>query len=443
MDPAFIQSAGDKCTQAFNAPLAGGQLQKAVLTLIDRGYGWTSSKVKTPFAEARIASEVKTLVCIRETTNAVGSYSDGESALKYRWEIRMLDLESGKVIAQREMLGGDPPQAKIGSGPGYGSQPRQADYAAWALKLLDIPLFTHSAGVINLAFSPNGKTLAAGTSFVEAKLWDLASGQATLLNSYQEHLISDAAVTFSPDGNWLGFTGMNAPTFKKYGGSQGVPNLSNVNLSSTYLLAFSPDGQSLAVGGSVFGTGMPSGKVYVIDFQTGAVKAEFSRELIDNIAFSPDGSLLAAHGAGSLSVWSVSNGQKIFSFSTGVEPGDIMNTTAGKGVSFSPDGKYLAAGSKTGIVYLWKTDDWSVAYQLEGHQKQSVAVAFSPDGRLLASGGVDDTILLWNVETGSLVDTLLGHTGTVSALAFSPDGMTLASGSADSTVFLWDMLAYR
>lgn len=445
MDPGFVQSAGEKCAYTFTAPVEVGQAYKPVLTLLERGYGWNIGQVKTPFAEAQLAPEVKTLVCIQETTNGMGSYTDGAAALQYQWEIRLLDLESNTVIAQNIMMGGMPPKGKVGPGPGYGSLPNEADYAAWVLKLLGIPLLTHSAGVTSLAFSPDGNYLAVGTSFVESKLWDLKSGQATILSPYESHLMYDAAVTFSPDGNWLGYTPIDGPAFKNFGGSQAYPDLTKADVEITYLLTFSPDNQTIAIGGSVFNdAGIANTKVYVINHQNGEVKAEFSRALhIDDITFSPDGSMLAAHGQGDLSVWSLQDGQEVFNFSTGVDSGDILYYNIGKGVSFSPDGKFLAAGSNQGVVYLWNTSDWSTAFQLEGHEKQSVSVAFSSDGRLLASGGMDNAILLWDVGTGILVDTLLGHTGAVSALAFSPDDAILASGSADSTVYLRDLSAYR
>ena len=65
------------------------------------------------------------------------------------------------------------------------------------------------------------------------------------------------------------------------------------------------------------------------------------------------------------------------------------------------------------------------------------AVTYSPDGKLLAAGG-NGAIQLWDVESGLMLRVFQGHEGEITSVAFSPDGKTLASGSFDNTVRLWD-----
>lgn len=103
------------------------------------------------------------------------------------------------------------------------------------------------------------------------------------------------------------------------------------------------------------------------------------------------------------------------------------------GVSFSPDGKTLAAASDN-TVKLWNSDG-TLLRTIPGHQERVTSVTFSPDGTL-ASTSADKTVKLWSRE-GQLLRTFVGHRGWVNSVSFSPDGKTLASASRDKTVKLW------
>src|ERR1044072_67385 len=64
-----------------------------------------------------------------------------------------------------------------------------------------------------------------------------------------------------------------------------------------------------------------------------------------------------------------------------------------------------------------------------GHRRAVTALAFSPDGHWLASGSKDNTIKIWDIATGRLLRTLYGHGAPVNTLAVSEDGKIIASGS--------------
>jgi WD40 repeat protein len=163
-------------------------------------------------------------------------------------------------------------------------------------------------------------------------------------------------------------------------------------------------------------------------------------EAVNSVAFSPDGKTLAS-GAGSGLLWSNDNTVRLWR----VSDGKLLNTLEGhtnwvRSVAFSPDGKTLASGSDDNTVRLWRVSDGKLRRTLEGlegHTNNVMSVAFSPDGKTLASGSVDNTVRLWRVSDRKLRRTLEGHTDWVNSVAFSPDGTRLASGSDDNTVRLW------
>ncbi|KAG8768082.1 hypothetical protein FRC12_005772 [Ceratobasidium sp. 428] len=77
---------------------------------------------------------------------------------------------------------------------------------------------------------------------------------------------------------------------------------------------------------------------------------------------------------------------------------------------------------------------------LEGHIVGVNSVTFSPDGKCIAAGSSDNTIRIWDAATGAQIDSLHNHTEWVNAVAFTPDGSILVSGSTDMTIKLWNVL---
>ncbi|HEY8505650.1 MAG TPA: WD40 repeat domain-containing protein, partial [Gemmataceae bacterium] len=121
-------------------------------------------------------------------------------------------------------------------------------------------------------------------------------------------------------------------------------------------------------------------------------------------------------------------------------------------VAFDPEGKLLATGCHDGRVRLFDVAKGAQVRQIDAHiqpQPSPVyAVAFSPDGQQVVSGSYDKSLKLWNVADGKLIrefkafdekDAPKGHRAGVFCVAFSPDGKFIASGSSDRTLKLWEV----
>jgi small GTP-binding protein len=112
-------------------------------------------------------------------------------------------------------------------------------------------------------------------------------------------------------------------------------------------------------------------------------------------------------------------------------------------VSWSPDGKRVAAGSADRYVRIWNVITGAVEHLLEGHQDSVQSVAWSPDGRQLASGSEDRTVRLWEASSGRGLRTLEGHQASVQSVVWSPDGQHLASGSYDGDWRIWSCQSWQ
>jgi len=282
----------------------------------------------------------------------------------------------------------------------------------------------HQDWVYSVRYSPDGKTLASGSRDETIKLWNLETGeQLTTLTGHQGAIYS---VSYSPDGKTLASGSQNG-TIKLWNPETGeelttLTGHQDLVLSITYSL----DGKTLA-------SGSEDGTIRVWNLETGEELMTFTSHQgkINSVEYSRDGQTLASGGDdGTLKVWNLETEEELFTF-TGHE-GLV------KSVSYSPDGKTLVCNSDR-IIEVWNLETPEDLTTLMGHQNSVYSLSYSPKDKTLASSSRDRNIKLWNLETGKELTTLIGHQGEIISIGYSPDGKTLASGGSDGTIKLWNL----
>ena len=237
-------------------------------------------------------------------------------------------------------------------------------------------------------------------------------------------LVSIVTLTvFLPNGIAQDYTQMSLPEGAKFRIGKGYIND----------LEFSPDGDRLAIAGSI--------GIWVYDVFTGRelnLLTKHTGYTASSISYSPDGKTIAGgHSDGTILLWDAITGNRLKTF-TG-------HTRWIKSICYSPDGETLASGSTGDTIRLWDVATGAHLKTLKGDFEN---MCYSPDGKMIASG---DSI--WDADTGRHLKTLTGHNGSVNSISYSPNGKTIAGGGRETkssnsnsdisfesvgTIYLWD-----
>ncbi len=253
--------------------------------------------------------------------------------------------------------------------------------------LADIPRVEHPKGVTCIAVSPDGKWIAAGESFVKAKVY---TAKVELF---------DAA------------------------GSQDVRTLATHHWE-VESLAFSRDGRFLV-------SSNWDRKVRVFEFPSGNQVREFEAQSKPVcVAISPDSKIIASGDMSpAITLWDRESGKELLRM--------LGHTGRIWSLHFSPDGQKLVSASADGTIRTWDVATGMCLLTLGGNMGAVMSAVFSPDGKYVVSGSADNTVRFWDAATGQNLETFGAHS-SVWQVAFSGDGKYLAAGYADGTINIWE-----
>jgi len=205
----------------------------------------------------------------------------------------------------------------------------------------------HTDSIWSIAFSPDSKILASGSSDRTVKLWDCQTGQC--LFTFVGHTGAVISVAFSPDGRTI--ASCSGHSTIKLWDIESKKHYQHIHEPAGYIIAFSPNGHLLASANTM-------GIVKLWDIKTGECCNTFGR-----------------------------HGQAVIS------------------IAFSANGETLASGSKDGTVRLWDMKNGECIKTFLADIGSVWSLVFSPNG-LLACGGNAETIKLYYPNTDNCLKTL-------------------------------------
>ena len=204
-------------------------------------------------------------------------------------------------------------------------------------------------------------------------------------------------------------------------------------------LAFSADGKLLA-----------SGEYRIVRvWQTSDWKLVATLDgHVDRVAalvFSPDGKLLVAGGgvptaSGEIRAWEItpSKAPSPRVLWTSTEHSDTVLA-----LDWSRDGARIITGGADRVTYLLDAKSGGVLRRLEGHTHHVLSVAIRPDGKQAATVGADSTLRLWDLENDSVQRETGKHEGAATAVSYQPGGKQVITTSGDGEVRFWDTKSCR
>ena len=261
-------------------------------------------------------------------------------------------------------------------------------------------------------------------------------GRVTLWRSHDQKVVGELhgpvtfvdSLAFSHDGRRLAATGDAPRTVVWDVASRRVVRVLGPSGSmGSSAVAISPDDRLVATAGV-------DGALRLYELRTGRTidSPPVIESSYQDLDFSPDGALLAGAGlGGEIVIWNLAQRKLERTLRHGF---GILT------VRFSPDGKTIATGDLAGNVDFWNPSSGRrVGRRLGGHNALVLSASFSPSGTELATTSGDGNFRLWDLSSGKLIGAPLPGADAGGWGLFFPDGKRLIAAFGSGTGVVWSL----
>jgi RNA polymerase sigma factor (sigma-70 family) len=316
----------------------------------------------------------------------VHAMPDGRTLISAGWDgvVRKFDLGTGKEIPPppgyvRNLAQAVSPDGTRFALADWAGKLDMYDAAGKHLRALDVG----GAAIGKLAFSPDGKTLAAAERDGTVRTWDTTTWRA--------------------------------------GG--GVPSAAPGKEAWVHVFQFSPDGRRLLMS-------LRESSLLCLDTTTWKEVWAVAAKDASAAGYSPDGQILVTGGWDNNLTWrDPATGQ----------PGRVVATNDTVDcIEFAPDGRTLVSGHHNCSIRRWDAETGKPLGEWSGHRGVVWWARFSPDGKWLASGSTDETVRVWDVAAGKELMKFEGHDAWVWAGDWVGGRRVVSTNAAEA--LLWDVL---
>ncbi|TFK74199.1 WD40 repeat-like protein [Pluteus cervinus] len=289
-----------------------------------------------------------------------------------------------------------------------------------------IVLKGHTAEVLSVAYSQDGRYLVSGSRDKTMRIWDMTSGQP-VIDPLQGHSDSVWSVSYSPNGTYM-VSGSKDNTIRIWNAASGESIMElQKHTGPVWSVVYSPDNQCIA-------SGSDDKTIIIWDATNGkpVMDLEGHNDSVWSVAYSPDGKYIVS-GSDDIRIWDTTSKGSLVLRPLRAHNGSVWS------VAYSPDGKYIVSGSQDKTIIIWNAKTGQpIMDPLEEHNNSVWSVLYSPNGNHIISGSDDKKIITWDAHSGEIIGNPSQESESILSVAYSPDDMHIAAALYDKTIRIHD-----